>query len=215
LSFFYRTKETLANGHFMSVINILMQLRKVCNHPNLFDPRPIISPFQMDGITCTTASIVLKALGKDSYIASLLQPSLVELEFRLPGFEAHCVNRLVCPKSLITEIDSAPEPPVRPVPLAKPLKFVYQCPVPVGNAGRASPFDPMPRSDSPLTVQTSLAASPAPVPSANSGLKAVAGSSGLLIVSSEANSGWSISSIFFSISSHLKCEVIYQACLSF
>uniref|UniRef100_A0A3B5L2J3 Snf2-related CREBBP activator protein n=1 Tax=Xiphophorus couchianus TaxID=32473 RepID=A0A3B5L2J3_9TELE len=33
------------HGHFMSVINILMQLRKVCNHPNLFDPRPIQSPF--------------------------------------------------------------------------------------------------------------------------------------------------------------------------
>uniref|UniRef100_A0A3Q2ZPG0 Snf2-related CREBBP activator protein n=1 Tax=Kryptolebias marmoratus TaxID=37003 RepID=A0A3Q2ZPG0_KRYMA len=39
------TRETLASGHFMSVINILMQLRKVCNHPNLFDPRPIQSPF--------------------------------------------------------------------------------------------------------------------------------------------------------------------------
>ena len=49
----------------MSVINILMQLRKVCNHPNLFDPRPIISPFQMEGITYTTASAVLRALYQD------------------------------------------------------------------------------------------------------------------------------------------------------
>lgn len=40
-----RTKETLASGNFLSVINILMQLRKVCNHPNLFDPRPTVSPF--------------------------------------------------------------------------------------------------------------------------------------------------------------------------
>ncbi len=29
----------------MSVLNILMQLRKCCNHPNLFEPRPIVSPF--------------------------------------------------------------------------------------------------------------------------------------------------------------------------
>lgn len=42
-----KTKETLASGHYMSVINILMQLRKVCNHPNLFDPRPVASPFQV------------------------------------------------------------------------------------------------------------------------------------------------------------------------
>ena len=63
--FFCRTKETLATGHFMSVINILMQLRKDCNHPNLFDPRPIVSPFQMEGITYTTASVVLRALDRD------------------------------------------------------------------------------------------------------------------------------------------------------
>lgn len=43
----------------MSVINILMQLRKVCNHPSLFDPRPIVSPFQMEGIVYHTASLVL------------------------------------------------------------------------------------------------------------------------------------------------------------
>uniref|UniRef100_A0A4X2LX04 Snf2 related CREBBP activator protein n=1 Tax=Vombatus ursinus TaxID=29139 RepID=A0A4X2LX04_VOMUR len=55
------TKETLATGHFMSVINILMQLRKVCNHPNLFDPRPVTSPFITPGICFSTASLVLQA----------------------------------------------------------------------------------------------------------------------------------------------------------
>uniref|UniRef100_A0A3Q0RT20 Snf2-related CREBBP activator protein n=1 Tax=Amphilophus citrinellus TaxID=61819 RepID=A0A3Q0RT20_AMPCI len=39
--FLYDDFMAQASGHFMSVINILMQLRKVCNHPNLFDPRPI------------------------------------------------------------------------------------------------------------------------------------------------------------------------------
>lgn len=28
----------------MSVLNIIMQLRKCCNHPNLFESRPVISP---------------------------------------------------------------------------------------------------------------------------------------------------------------------------
>jgi SNF2 family DNA or RNA helicase len=55
------TKDTLAGGHFLSVINILMQLRKVCNHPNLFDPRPIVSPFRMEAVNYTTASLVIDA----------------------------------------------------------------------------------------------------------------------------------------------------------
>lgn len=46
----------------MSVINILMQLRKVCNHPNLFDPRPIQSPFITHPIIYSTASLVQHAL---------------------------------------------------------------------------------------------------------------------------------------------------------
>lgn len=29
----------------MSVLNIVMQLRKCCNHPNLFESRPVVSPF--------------------------------------------------------------------------------------------------------------------------------------------------------------------------
>jgi SNF2 family DNA or RNA helicase len=40
-----KTRETLDSGNLLSVINVLMQLRKVCNHPNLFEPRPTISPF--------------------------------------------------------------------------------------------------------------------------------------------------------------------------
>jgi len=42
-----QTKETLASGNFMSIINCLMQLRKVCNHPDLFETRPIVTSFAM------------------------------------------------------------------------------------------------------------------------------------------------------------------------
>ncbi|KAM0787908.1 hypothetical protein ACM66B_006116 [Microbotryomycetes sp. NB124-2] len=42
-----QTRETLASGHFMSIINCLMQLRKVCNHPDLFEVRPIVTSFAM------------------------------------------------------------------------------------------------------------------------------------------------------------------------
>ena len=69
--FFSSTRDTLATGHFLSVINILMQLRKVCNHPNLFDPRPIVSPFRMEGVTFTTASLVINVLDKHPFQVTL------------------------------------------------------------------------------------------------------------------------------------------------
>ena len=40
------TKEQLASGNYLTIINILMQLRKVCNHPDLFEVRSIASSFQ-------------------------------------------------------------------------------------------------------------------------------------------------------------------------
>ncbi|KAL9537738.1 hypothetical protein MBANPS3_011512 [Mucor bainieri] len=43
-----KTRETLASGNFLSIINCLMQLRKVCNHPDLFEERPILTSFAMD-----------------------------------------------------------------------------------------------------------------------------------------------------------------------
>ncbi|KAL7670714.1 hypothetical protein ACOME3_005641 [Neoechinorhynchus agilis] len=47
------TKKALETGHYMSVINVLMQLRKVCNHPDLFETRLIHSPFVItDDLWC-------------------------------------------------------------------------------------------------------------------------------------------------------------------
>ncbi|KAI1283310.1 SNF2 family N-terminal domain-containing protein [Xylaria sp. FL0933] len=40
------TREALASGNYISVIHCLMQLRKVCNHPDLFVERPIMTSFR-------------------------------------------------------------------------------------------------------------------------------------------------------------------------
>ncbi|SPN96604.1 related to SWR1 - DEAH-box protein, putative RNA helicase [Cephalotrichum gorgonifer] len=42
------TRSTLASGNYLSIINCLMQLRKVCNHPDLFIDRPIMTSFPME-----------------------------------------------------------------------------------------------------------------------------------------------------------------------
>jgi E1A-binding protein p400 len=111
-----RTKDTLATGNFLSVINILMQLRKVCNHPNLFDPRPTISPFMTEALTYQTASLVTTALDYDSLKhinLKSLNLLLPDLSFTLSAFAHHRIARFMASPELIQEIDSAPEPPPR------------------------------------------------------------------------------------------------------
>lgn len=122
------TRETLASGHFMSVINILMQLRKVCNHPNLFDPRPITSPFITQGICYTTASLVLTALEYDPWRhVDLSIFDLVNAENQLSRYEAEVFlpNRKVTRK-LIEEISTAPDPPPRPKPVRMKVNRMVQ-----------------------------------------------------------------------------------------
>ncbi|KAL6244606.1 swr1 complex component [Rhinocladiella similis] len=52
-----QTKETLASGNYLSIINALMQLRKVCNHPDLFETRPITTSFAMSKSTAAAFEI--------------------------------------------------------------------------------------------------------------------------------------------------------------
>ena len=42
-----KTRQTLASGNYLSIIDCLMQLRKVCNHPDLFETRPVTTSFVM------------------------------------------------------------------------------------------------------------------------------------------------------------------------
>lgn len=48
-----KTKATLASGNYLSIINCLMQLRKVCNHPDLFETRQISTSFVMPNSVAT------------------------------------------------------------------------------------------------------------------------------------------------------------------
>ena len=41
-----KTRNILADSDFFSIMSVLMQLRKVCNHPDLFEARSIESPFK-------------------------------------------------------------------------------------------------------------------------------------------------------------------------
>ncbi|KDO30490.1 hypothetical protein SPRG_22134 [Saprolegnia parasitica CBS 223.65] len=45
------TRKAMTGGNFVGMMNVLMQLRKVCNHPDLFEPRPITSPWDVPPLT--------------------------------------------------------------------------------------------------------------------------------------------------------------------
>ncbi|XP_064088825.1 helicase domino-like [Macrobrachium nipponense] len=109
-----KTKETLASGNFLSVINVLMQLRKVCNHPNLFEPRPTISPFMMGGIQYDAPSIIYGICDYDPFKhidLFSLNLLLADLELCLTAFAAHRIRKFQASRRLIEEIDSAADPP--------------------------------------------------------------------------------------------------------
>ncbi|XP_039292114.1 helicase domino isoform X2 [Nilaparvata lugens] len=111
-----KTKETLATGNLLSVINVLMQLRKVCNHPNLFEVRPTVSPFQMPSIDFITASLVWQALDLDPWKTvdlSYFNFNFIDLELNLAAFVAHRIKKYSVNPKLIEEIDSSPSPPPR------------------------------------------------------------------------------------------------------
>uniref|UniRef100_A0A2M4CNK1 Putative chromatin remodeling complex wstf-iswi small subunit n=1 Tax=Anopheles darlingi TaxID=43151 RepID=A0A2M4CNK1_ANODA len=111
-----KTRETLASGNLLSVINVLMQLRKVCNHPNMFEERPTISPFRMEGISFKAASLVYNMCNYDPFTQidlSSVNLVLVQLELVLSAYVAHRSQRLRMPRRLIEEIDSTPLPPPR------------------------------------------------------------------------------------------------------
>lgn len=132
-----KTQETLATGNFLNVINILMQLRKVCNHPNLFEPRPTVSPFVCDPIITQylPPKPILKALDYrplDEIDLKTHSLCLTNNETTLSAFDAFNLHRLkvsdipTCVRLLAHESNQIYIPPcprdefrmrVRPVPL--------------------------------------------------------------------------------------------------
>lgn len=79
-----KTKETLASGNFLSIINCLMQLRKVCNHPDLFEVRPVVTSFSMPSSVATPYSQVndvVKRLTVPVVDPTKVSPEVLNLDF--------------------------------------------------------------------------------------------------------------------------------------
>jgi superfamily II DNA/RNA helicase len=61
----------------MGMMTVLMQLRKVCNHPDLFEPRSVVTPFVVPSLSVPMASCVFDAL-KDGPVIERLSVNLIQ-----------------------------------------------------------------------------------------------------------------------------------------
>jgi hypothetical protein len=116
-------RDKLASGNYLSLVNVLMQLRKVCNHPELFEERPVVSSLDMgQSISMHVPSAVVNMLAyvralrpslslslsvlcvelfspRDDFASSLLPAPLPPPRARVAAYSrcvVSCVCRVVC-----------------------------------------------------------------------------------------------------------------------
>uniref|UniRef100_A0A8C2ZZV6 E1A binding protein p400 n=1 Tax=Cyclopterus lumpus TaxID=8103 RepID=A0A8C2ZZV6_CYCLU len=121
-------QEALKTGHFVSVLQVLMQLQRVCNHPELVAPRETSSSYFCSSLQYNVPSLVLGALQNDkSKIANMSIFDLINNENRLTRYQTEeAVPKLKITQQLIEEIHSGPEPPPRPKPYHGHFEFALK-----------------------------------------------------------------------------------------
>ncbi|XP_063676027.1 helicase SRCAP-like isoform X3 [Bolinopsis microptera] len=139
------TRDTLSSGRFISVIGILMQLRKVCNHPDLFEERGVFSPLALPSLQTNTPALLLNALRSNNHIdLDFFNFNLVDYEHSLSAHSAHRTQQIKAHRLLIEEVNykgavpdnvlyTAPShssfpPPRPPSPTLPPLPLLRQMP---------------------------------------------------------------------------------------
>ncbi|XP_073723797.1 E1A-binding protein p400 isoform X6 [Misgurnus anguillicaudatus] len=119
-------QEALKTGHFVRVLEVLMQLQRICNHPDLIQTRNTHSSYICQPLQYNTPSLLLTALQQDQW--KTVDMSLFDLignEGKLTRYEAEEVfPKLRMTKQLIEEIYNAPDAPPRPRPCKiKPMRL--------------------------------------------------------------------------------------------
>ncbi|XP_067269517.1 E1A-binding protein p400 isoform X2 [Pseudorasbora parva] len=119
-------QEALKTGHFVRVLEVLMQLQKICNHPDLIQPRDVHNSYICQPLQYNTPSLLLTALQQDQWkTVDMSLFDLISNEGKLTRYEAEeTLPKLRMTKQLIEEIYSARDPPARPRPCKiKPMRL--------------------------------------------------------------------------------------------
>ncbi|XP_077776428.1 E1A-binding protein p400 isoform X24 [Podarcis muralis] len=136
------TQDALKSGHFVSVLHVLMQLQKICNHPDLINPRLSSSSYVSETLQYRTASLVLKALERDVWKDTDLSLfDLIGIENKMTLYESQVLPKQKVTRKLIEEIYTSPLPPPRPNPVKLKPSRLFQ-PVQYGQKpeGRIAAF---------------------------------------------------------------------------
>ncbi|KAF8411770.1 hypothetical protein HHK36_004329 [Tetracentron sinense] len=100
------TQATLASANFFGMISVIMQLRKVCNHPDLFEGRPIVSSLDMGGIDMQLSSSVCTMLSSGPFFTVDLRGLaflFTHLDFSMTSWESNEVIAIATPSILFKE----------------------------------------------------------------------------------------------------------------
>ena len=76
----------------MGMMNVLMQLRKVCNHPDLFEPRSVVTPFVLNRITMPLPDCVVDMANNEGVLRKV---------------STHLLSPLWCGSGATPSIDSS------------------------------------------------------------------------------------------------------------
>ncbi|XP_019524477.1 PREDICTED: E1A-binding protein p400 isoform X3 [Hipposideros armiger] len=150
------TQEALKSGHFVGVLSILLRLQRICNHPGLVAPRRPESSYTAGQLQYRLASLVLKALDRDSWKETDLSIfDLIGLENKMTRHEAELLCKKKVTRKLIEELFTAPPPPGRPPAVRLKPSRLFQ-PVQYGQKpeGRTVAF---PSSHPPRTAASTAA----------------------------------------------------------
>ncbi|XP_057688060.1 E1A-binding protein p400 isoform X3 [Corythoichthys intestinalis] len=119
-------QEALKTGHFVSVLQVLMQLQRVCNHPDLVVPRETSSSYFCSPLPYNSPSLILEAMQNDSSKETNISLfDLINNENRLTRYQTEeAIPKLKVTQQLIEEIYSGPEAPPHPKPCPiKPMRL--------------------------------------------------------------------------------------------
>ncbi|KAF7669164.1 hypothetical protein LDENG_00236010 [Lucifuga dentata] len=158
-----RAQEALKTGHFVSVLQVLMQLQRVCNHPELVAPRETSSSYFSTSLQYSIPSLVLEAVQNDSWkTANLSIFDLINNENTLTRYQTEeAVPKLKITQQLIEEIYGAPDPPPRPKPChIKPMRLFQPVQYGTKPEGRLAAITSAPGQRPPTTTPSTTTSTP-------------------------------------------------------
>ncbi|XP_075754509.1 E1A-binding protein p400 isoform X3 [Pelodiscus sinensis] len=121
------TQEALKSGHFVSVLYVLMQLQRICNHPDLINPRLTSSSYVAETLEYGTASLVVNALERGLWEdTDMCLFDLIGMENKMTHYEAQVLPKQKVTRKLIEEIYNSPHHPARPNPVKLKPSRLFQ-----------------------------------------------------------------------------------------